>query len=194
MLTFNSNPDVGDRRTHGNDVWSWDGTKWVKHDRVVEKVEFYANNPLDVSNTEDPVTGEQTISYRFNSSSVKENVRLFEFNCVIKTYPPTGDRFYTFSPYHTTPDQVYVQLTRGMRYVITQPEDEFETNPLIFYEDKSSLIAFKRDPSIYEYTDGIIREKNVMTFRPKDSAPSTILYGVEGDTLMGRIHIVGKYN
>ena len=192
MLTFPLDPRPQQLFSHEDSTWSWDGQKWVKQEDKVEEVEFYAKKPVVLDETIDEDTGERSVTYKFDADSIKKNARLFEMNCNLKVDPPTGIKFYTFSPFHTVPGDVLVQLTRGMRYVITQPMDEYESNPLTFYEDKRSLISFQRDPSIYRYDDGIIRDKNIMTFHPRLSCPSVLLYGIEGDTTMGRIHIVDK--
>ena len=192
MLTFPLDPRPQQLFSHEDSTWSWDGQKWVKQEYTVEKVNFYARKPLALDETIDEDTGERSVTYKFDADSIKKNARLFEMDCNIKQ--SAGNNFYTFSPLHNEPGDVILQFTRGMRYVITQPEGEYETNPLTFYEDKSSLISFQRDPSIYRYTDGIIRDKNVITFRPTDDSPGTLLYGVESDTLTARIHLVNKYN
>lgn len=192
MLTFPLDPRPQQLFSHEDSSWSWDGQKWVKQEDKVEEVEFYAKKPVVLDETIDEDTGERSVTYKFDTDSIKKNARLFEMDCNLKVDPPTGIKFYTFSPFHTVPGDVLVQLTRGMRYVITQPMDEYESNPLTFYEDKRSLISFQRDPSIYRYDDGIIRDKNIMTFHPRLSCPSVLLYGIEGDTTMGRIHIVDK--
>ena len=194
MLTFPLDPSPQQLFSHEDSTWSWDGQKWVKQEYTVEKVNFYARKPLALDETIDEDTGERSVTYKFDADSIKKNARLFEMDCNIKVEQFTGNNFYTFSPLHNVPGDVILQFTRGMRYVITQPEGEYETNPLTFYEDKSSLISFQRDPSIYRYTDGIIRDKNVITFRPTDDSPGTLLYGVESDTLTARIHLVNKYN
>lgn len=191
MLTFPQNPSLHQLFSHEDSTWNWDGQKWVKEDSSVEEVEFYARKPLVVDETIDEDTGERSVTYKLDTNLIKKNARLFEIDCKIKL-DSAGEKFYTFSPSHNEPDDVLVQLTRGMRYVITQPMDEYLSNPLTFYEDKSSLLSFKRDPSIYSYNDGIIRDKNIMSFRPRTTCPSVLLYGVEGDTTLGRINVVDK--
>ena len=154
MLTFPQNPSLHQLFSHEDSTWNWDGQKWVKEDSSVEEVEFYARKPLVMDETIDEDTGERSVSYKLDTGLLKNNARLFEIDCKIKTNFQTGAAFYTFSPYHNVPEDVLVQFTRGMRYVITQPMDEYLANPLTFYEDKRSLLSFQRDPSIYAYNDG----------------------------------------
>ena len=188
MLQFRINPQLHEVMTHGQDSWTWDGVKWAKHDRNVQKVVFDAKSPMGVDSSDDNVT------YKFDLGATKKNARLFEMDANLKTHPPTGEIFYTFSPFHTVPDDVVIYLTRGMRYVFKQPMEEWNTNPLQFYENKAGSVLFGRKPWEFIYEDGIIVDQNILTFHPKPDAPDTLLYGAENGTRLGMIYLVDKYN
>lgn len=178
------NPQVGDEFVKGNDVWTWDGEKWSKNDNEVERVDFKAQLPMTVEAKNDYV------SYGFNTEVLKQSSRVIELECKIRIAPITGKRFYSFHESQTSPDYVFVYFTRGARYIITQPMDEFESDPLEFYLDERGSILFERRPHEYLYTNGIIRDKNVITFRIKPDVPDVLVYGVETNTEVGEIRII----
>lgn len=187
MLTFPATPSDHQIITHGFDTWSWDGQKWVKHDRQVTNVEFYAENPLSVEVTEDEVT------YKFDSGNIKNNARLFEIEVGIK-HTSSGEPFYTFHPSHQEPNDVLLYLTRGMRYVFKQTLEDFKQYPLKFYENKAGTVLFGRRPEDFIYDDGVITDENILTFHPKYESPDTLLYGAENGTQLGVLYLMDKYN
>ena len=187
MLRMPQNPSVGEQFTHEKDSWTWDGEKWSKDDPVVEEVQFSANKPIEVEEFYN--NGERQVVYKFNTERLKRSSELIELECKIKT-DDYGNRYYTFHESQDNPDHVFVYLTRGERYIITQPMSEFISDPLTFYEDGRGSLVFERRPEEYVYEEGIIRDDNIISFRIRSDVPDVLLYGVEGNTLMGEIRMI----
>ena len=189
MLRMPSNPEVGDQFTHGTDTWTFNGVGWSKDDKIIEEVKFTANKPLEVEEFYD--SEGRRVVYSFNTEVIKRSSELVELECKIKT-DENGNRYYTFHESHTDPANVFVYFTRGYRYIITQPMDEYISDPLTFYEDGRGSLIFERRPYEYIYEDGIIRDKNVISFRIKPEVPDVLVYGVESNTLMGEIRMISS--